>query len=558
MALLHTPASPTSVAGQASSNGCFDALDEDCKLGVVHAAEAGTLAALASSSGQLCRLSRRQIRKLQAVDQEQAAICAKALASEKFPFSSCVELDVAAETDATLGSVADIFSAAKHHPQLKQLQLNMARPLFEQQPGQRDLSVAGPQHSRAAVDQRLAGVYSALRGLQQVRSLDLTAWSISPGIADAITRMTQVTRLRLHVEVFSPDVLFSAPGLRPCSNLLELNVHNPPAMEPAAAAAADGPANLPSSLTRLFISSNESDLPRPQASWLAHLRGCPQLQDLAVICTGRVDDDVHANNLVPLLGQHNQQLRSFTWQHRWGTPGRGMSRYNNRPRATKPLPSWAAALPSLERMEVAQFHFWEQDDWLHLAALQSLTQLVGANFTCAPLLPAGTSLRLLGLVGCTIHFGGFDLGQLLLACPVLERATVKAEIAGWVRSVQPTHGQVDPHPSLKVFAISPGLWDNIAASEFAVLAPALEGVVDLCLEGWPRSAAVPDLSPCAAVAVLSIKEPPPGWLPEEFVTMVSPLVGVQRLEVVGAPQLTAGDAVVLQGALPHLKQLILS
>jgi hypothetical protein len=549
-------------AGQASSaasTDSFDVLDEDCAVEVLHAAKAaGTLGALATSSRHVCSLARSKVPvKLRVVDHAHAALCARGLARQGLAFSGCTQLGVEVETEDALDSVASILSTAQQYPALQQLQLKLTKPLYGEGPGQGNLVAAGSsQQSLMGVDQRLGGVFSALPGLQQVQSMELAPWKMSPGIADVIRMLVQLTRLQLDVETFSPAIRLSAPALRPFTNLVDLYVHNPPPLQPPAAA---GPADLPSSVTRLTISSSARDTPQPQGSWLAHLYGCPQLQDLTVKCTGYVDDSAHPKRVMRLLGRHNRQVRSFRWQH---SPGESGSRFvtdrRMRSRFMTLGESWAAAPPRLEQLAVTKLLI-EKEDWPHPAALQSLTQLVGAHFRCVPVLPAGASLRLLELLDCTVCFGGYDVAQVLMACPLLERASFAATTAFWARTVEPTSGHVDPHPCLKVFDLSPYSWGDIASSEFSVLAPALAGVADLSLDGWPPLCSVlPDLSQCTAVTALSIRSPPPSWSQEGLMSMVAPLVHLQRLKVVDAPQLSAEMAVVLQQTLPKLKQLDLS
>jgi hypothetical protein len=100
-----------------------------------------------------------------------------------------------------------------------------------------------------------------------------------------------------------------------------------------------------------------------------------------------------------------------------------------------------------------------------------------------------------------------------------------------------------------------------AAAEFAALVPVVSGVVDLTLLHWPRwGGGLPDLSACKALTAVELSRWE-GWREnshvgtgqEDFLSMVAPLVQLQRLVVCRMPWLNARVASWLQHMLPQLQ-----
>jgi hypothetical protein len=402
------------------------------------------------------------------------------------------------------------------------------------------------------VSKQLANVHSSLQGLQQLRSLDLTACKMMADVAGRLTQLVQLTHLKLDVEQWSADGTLAVPALRPLTNLLELQL-SPPPVQPAAEAGAEaaGPYGLPSSLTHLSINCRWRCQAATVADWVTHLPGCPQLRQLEIHYT-HVVDGVNPTTLVSNLQQHNRQLRSLSLRYQ---PGEA-------PMAALPLEVVRQALPGLECLQAPYLlSISDQDDWQHLAAWRGLTQL-GAGIMCVPVLPVGTSVGVLELVDCRVHLDGYGLGQVLLGLRSLQRATVALRSPA-PQPVQPSRPQLAPHASLKVFGLTcfagpPGM--GTAAAECSALAPVLRGVANLSM-AWPELFnTLPDLSQCTALSALSFRTLTVAaeYTKDEYVSMLAPLVQLRSLELYNAGQLSAEAAVQLQHMLPKLQHMSMS
>jgi hypothetical protein len=307
----------------------------------------------------------------------------------------------------------------------------------------------------------------------------------------------------------------------------------------------------------------------------------------------------HPRALVRILAQHSPRLRQLQlfYDHHdstvWGAAVAGLPDAAGAVEGEwHPGPA-LAALNGLEVLEVAEmFSVREEPHWQDLAQLTALTRLSFAAFHYAPALPAGACLSVVQLERCYANLGGHGLGRLLLACPQLETAFVTIAAPLVSAAVGPCEGQLQPHPRLKTLQLHKcQSWGSAAAAaaaiaagppppppaaaaaaaasataQFHALAPVLSGVSHLELHGWPAGSSsnspavgtLPDLSPCTAVTKLmfrghhgdSVRSQPEQ---EQFLSMLGPLVQLQRLEVWEAARLNARVALVLQSMLPQVQ-----
>jgi hypothetical protein len=207
----------------------------------------------------------------------------------------------------------------------------------------------------------------------------------------------------------------------------------------------------------------------------------------------------------------------------------------------------------------------DQAQWQHLVQLTALRKLEGGWLQCVPEPQAGSMLRLLQLVNCNVLLGGYDVGRLLLACPVLEEAQILFSTA----PVPAPGERLPPHPKLSKLC----LWQleelggpAAVVAQWTELAPVLSSVSTLELRQWPHStpqtAAFPDLSPCTALTALrfgcSDKGRRGGQVPaeqERFLSMVAPLVHLRHLELTRARRVNARIAFALQCMLLQLQHV---
>jgi hypothetical protein len=569
-------ASPVAAAG--SSRSILVTLDEDALVEVLRAAKAaGVLQALASSSKQLCSLARSRVPLHLKVhtheDHTQALLALGPTNHGTPPFSACTRLYVAAGDLSGCLMAVCILNTAQQWTALVHLELWLDQP-------EEQLQLEPP------FDYCAAAMLSGVPALKQLRSLELNLPDLRAASAGHIGQAVQLTALT--VQLLRPDFTLAASDLGALSrlrDLKELVLKDTPMVQPAAGP--EGPFCFPSSLTYLMLADDEVTDPNAatMAYCLTHLPGCPQLQHLELAYGNQQHPSAHPEAVVALLAQHQPQLRMLkVWcdgYHEgqdWDLPVEGLAD------ATGAVPhEWhpsdtLAALTGLECLvgtHMLSVH--DTAEWQHLASLTALTKLACLQAGCAPPQLPGVALAVLELKDCWVELDGRDLGRLLLACPVLQRATIL--IRPWEDNGTPRGQMGGPaegarlalHPSLQSLRLQDcHKWGVAAPVQFAALAPVLGGVSDLFLENWrpssrgQRNGGLPDLSPCKALTALVFTclanqhEVAADTVPQEqedFLSMVAPLVQLQRLEVHSAPRVNARLALVLQPMLPQLKHL---
>jgi hypothetical protein len=228
-----------------------------------------------------------------------------------------------------------------------------------------------------------------------------------------------------------------------------------------------------------------------------------------------------------------------------------------------------AALKGLQHLSGEEvLYIRQQADWQHLAQARALSTLGAVVISSVPELQAGSTLVLLELEDAEVEMGGYDVGRLLLACSLLQHASIVITGAAPLGA----GARLPPHPALEVFSIR-GCdgWGKsaVAADQFAGLAPVLGSVSDVDIMQWPLGSreeplVMPDLSPCTALTSLAFEGNPrqrSREVPleqEHILSMVGPLKQLQRLEVTNAPRVNARIALGLQLLLPQLQQLDLN
>jgi hypothetical protein len=312
----------------------------------------------------------------------------------------------------------------------------------------------------------------------------------------------------------------------------------------------------------------------------------------------------HPRALVRMLAQHTPHLRELQCWHEGDEPPVWGAAVEGLPDAADPVDQeWhpgpaLAALKGLQELtgEYA-LSVRKEPHWQHLVQLSALTKLDWAAFHYAPPLQAGATLSVLELEGCYIHLGGRGLGRLLLACPQLHTADVTLATPLATTAKGPCEAQLQPHPTLRTLQLrkcyswssaTPAAAAPVAAAaaaatmaaatagsgatgQFGELASVLSKVSRLELYDWPAGSSrspvlgtLPDLSACTAVTRLVFKcyeggpdrDPEPAQPEQEqFLSMVSPLVQLQRLVLEGAPRVNARVALVLQSLLPCLQHI---
>jgi hypothetical protein len=220
-------------------------------------------------------------------------------------------------------------------------------------------------------------------------------------------------------------------------------------------------------------------------------------------------------------------------------------------------------------------------DWKHLAALVHLTHLAGVRITSPPPQQACELLSLERLTDCNVVLTGRGVVGLLVACPAVQVVDlmVSQRHAAYPLPDQAVGVVLQPHPTLRKFRLSVCYnWGSpaAAAAQFAAVAPIVAHVADLEVSGWPRGSystaggRLPDLSPCSAVTGLSFSCAKGNTcmrpcdrcaltLPEqeEFLSMLAPLVQLQRLQLSYVPRLDARTVLPLQYMLPALRLVTL-
>jgi hypothetical protein len=450
-----------------------------------------------------------------------------------------------------------VLDATQEWTALKRLQLSiLADPLQQQQ-------------EALTVEYCACSILKGVPSLQQLRRLELTVPSLGASSAQHIMQLTQLTRLQLTASGASVDEAADLGAMSAMTNLVELHLNW--ALAPHLPAGLEGPYCLPSSLVELELSSRGHSSAAPMACWVAQLPGCPQLQHLVLDHGKQQHLSAHPRSVVGLLAQYNRQLRTLASPSSdddmyWGAPVVGLPGAGGRFHTEWWPDAALATLTGLECLQSgrnAMLNIREQAQWQHLVQLTALRKLDGAMIWCVPELLPSSTLRLVKLVDCGALLGGYALGRLLLACPLLEQAT----IAVYAGSLPAQGARLPPHPKL----VHLRLWQltywgepEDCAALFAQLAPVLSGVSTLELHQWPlsdtRVTTFPDLSSCTALTALAFSSEEPydnEWeLPAEqeyFLSMVSPLKQLRRLEVSHAPRVNARVAFALQPMLPQLQ-----
>jgi hypothetical protein len=487
MSVSEQGAGSRDVVAQKDSPSILEVLDEDAVVKVMHAAkDVGALAHLVTTSKQVCRTSRSRVPvHLSVRNKQQADLVIKSQARSGRSFSACTQLTVEAADTASCCTAVGVMGAAQHWPALKQLQLILPPGKLQWQPEEYE------EPEGVDLDCFTSSVLAVVPALHNLRRLELNVPVFGTCSAGVVGQLVQLTGLQLYVTLDEapPDLL----ALSCLSNLREFKAHYPPAPLPAAGPA--GPWCLPRSLTRLELHTwDPEDSPYYMAYWLTHLPGCPQLQHLHLDHSAWQHASSHPSALVPLLSQHNPRLRKLHMTSTMGDETLWAAEAPGLPYAAVPegdgwRPSAAlAALTGLEHLSTDPWlHIKSPADWLHMARLTCLTCLTSPMIYCAPAESAATLSGLLRLY-CDAFFGGYDLGLLLLACPLLEVARISVHDPEPGVLWQPTgvRTQLQPHPSLqRLELVCCCSWDRAAqAAEYAALAPVLSSVAGVVLYSW--------------------------------------------------------------------------
>jgi hypothetical protein len=542
----------------ADNTSILTVLDEGALEQVLVAAKAAkVLGLLASSSRQLCRFARSRVPiNLVVLGQEHAGLIIRSHALGRPPFSGCTFLHISAGDSLMCCLTQGVLQAAQQWTGLQQLTLG--------------ITLCGQDgHMQDSCTSTLLGGVCAL---QRLRRLRLYTSSLGVCCAAQLQQLTQLTCLDLCGTQAPVDAAADLTPLSRLTNLVELHLNW--ALAPHLPGGPEGPYCLPSSLVTLELCSEEHTSPAPMACWVAHLPGCPQLQHLKLAYGPQQHASAHPSALVPRLAQHQPHLRTLSVAGGCGTVNWGEA-VAGLPAAARPVgrgvrPTAAlAALTGLQRLTTeGMMCIRKQADWQHLARLPSLTSLRGVCISSVPDLQAGSTLVLLELEEGEVALGGYDVGRLLLACTLLERASINVKPPARPAAAG---AALAPHPKLQ--AVTLGVcskWGEPAqvAAHFAALAPVLSSVPELRITGWPHGSSrealiMPDLSPCTALTQLGVAgdawcgDPEPPLEQESILSMVAPLKQLQRLEVTNAPRVNARIALVLQSMLPQLQCVVL-
>jgi hypothetical protein len=380
-------------AAQADSPSILDVLDEDAMVEVMHAAkDVGALGHLATSSKQVCRTSRSRVPvHLSVRDKQQADLVIQSQVLSGRSFSACTQLTVEAADMATCCMAVGVMGAAQHWPALKQLQLILP-------PGKGNWH--SDEYERPEdLDCFTSSVLAVVPALRNLRRLELNVPAFGTCSAGVVGQLVQLTGLQLSVSV--DDAPADLVALSCLSNLRAFKAHVAPATLPAAGPA--GPWCLSSSLTRLELHTwDPEDSPYYMAYWLTHLPGCPQLQQLDLFHSSWQHASAHPSALVALLAQHNPRLRELRLLSIMGDETEWLAAAPGLPSAAVPEEEgWRpdAALASMTGLEFLNsdplLYIKSQADWLRLARLSCLTELVTPQILCAPEVSAATLPRLL-------------------------------------------------------------------------------------------------------------------------------------------------------------------
>jgi hypothetical protein len=561
------------------------ALDDEALVEVLLAAQAaGVLGRFVSSSRQLCSLARSRVPvELCVSSSDEAALLLRSSAHGVPPFSACTRLDVRASLAADDSMVTPVLLAAADLTALRHINLEVSMP------PRCKLTTQG-------IDARMGTVIGAVPAtLPNLGSMYLHVPAFGAHCARNLAGLVQLTAICVQPSTGDPvESTAATADLTPLSrltNLRELQLCGPPPVQPAAGV--NGPFSLPSSLTRLVW---EKGVNRRAVigCWVTHLAACPGLQELVVTYKRREHSSAHPAVLVPILAQHNRHLRMLDFCNghshfnAWDLPVAGLQ---DPIAPTVWCPDAAlAALTGLENLAPAadpRLTVNTAAGWQHLAQMSALTGLGDVDFSITPSQLAGTALPVVSL-GCAVALGSLTVGELLLACPWLQRACVWIVGDGPPALPSPPDVALPQLPNLQSLALfCCNRWGHTAAAHFAQVAPLLSGVTSLQLSNWPHSSSssssssnsssrrgcggggesgaggiqLPDLSPCTVLSklVFSLEAVPGATLEQEDVmSMLAPLMQLQHLELERAHGLKASVVVTLQHMLPQLQFMQLS
>jgi hypothetical protein len=461
------------------------------------------------------------------------------------PFSACTQMSVHANDLTSCRLLGQALRATQQWTALQKLHIIL--------------------ECDSSAGEAMGSVLSVVAGMQQLRQLEVHAPNLDASNAVHIQQYTQLTSLTIAPQ--QTAAADASPGwwdLSGLSSLVALSFQGVPAVQ--AAAGETGSFHLPNNLRELtMVSWSETD-PSAMAGWVTHLPGCPQLQQLRLVYNRMHDSDISAPRLMRLLLQHNKQLRSLSLCERQSRFGQLQPDAMDPEQQFWPPGADLGSVKELKELSSSELCVRSGADWQHLAQLPGLTSLGSVQLFWAPPLDAGTSLQVLQLSGCHMHVGSRKWGRLLLACPLLKRASLNVHPLAGPDSA--ADERLAPHPTLEGLTLRwQGPWEEPAATaaEFAVLAPVVCRVSSLQLSGWPqgssrRAVVMPDLSACTGLTGLYFEVIRyPGHVPqveqEDILSMVAPLVQLRCLGVHEAERLDARLALVAQHMLPQLEVL---
>jgi hypothetical protein len=529
----------------AGSDSIYAYLDDDAMEALLHAAKAaGVLGALATADTVLCSLARSRMPLcLQITNAEEASLLLQSQASGKRPFSGCRGLCLLASGYGNCLMAASVLSTAQRWPALEQLRLRLEM-------GDDRVSGLSPDHC-------MSGALAVVPALQRLRRLVLELPKLGTCCGRQLGQMQQLTSMEVYVRS-SAGPAADLSALAYMSNLVDLLLYDPPAVQPAAG----GGSSLPSSLTSLRVKGYAPAA--DHASWFSHLAGCPNLQHIEL---GYDERHEHCSSypqaLVQQLAQTNRQLRTLKLL----TSAWCADLKTEVPQEEWQADAHLAALKGLEELEAGgMLCIRDQGDWQHLAQLTALKKLSAFHVFCAP--AGGCALAALHSLGATIHVGGHSVGRLLQACPQLRLAQFMV-CEPPHPTPMPAAAPLVPYPCLQKLSleICRGCGAATAAAFWGAVVPGLGSALELELEEWPcgsssyAGSSLPNLAPCTALTSIvfsnrgGVCNAPVPAQQEDFLSMLAPVVNLQRLHVWHAPQLNARAVLVLQGMLPLLHEV---
>jgi hypothetical protein len=439
-------------APQTGSARLVGIIDENLLVewGVLGAAQAATrLGPLASSCKKLCSLVRKGTAYLLHVrNSDEAAQLVHSHMSGR-PFTGCTQLCLEAADGPSRYLAVCVLDWAQTWTALQQLQLSVPA-ILQQQQQQQDL---------------VPYILSNMAALSDLRRLDLLVPHFEASSAGCVGMLSQLTRLQIAVNdaaAEAPADLSAVSGLR---SLKELSLEWPPAVQPAAGLQGSC---LPSSLTYIGMSQDvlqETGKPHaaPMACWLTHIPACRQLRDLYLNLNAAGGQQQHASAhpsaVVAMLAQHTPQLTSLeVWGSAdWGAVVAGLPDTGRPAEAAWHPDRHLAALKQLQHLRgFPMLCVSTQEQWQALMQLSRLTELGLCTIKAAPQQGVGAMVALVEILDCSVTLGGRELGLVLLACPVLQRAAVELSAPGMAVSGSLEASPLPQHPSLQWVRLSYG------------------------------------------------------------------------------------------------------